>query len=395
MVRRIWAVMQKEFIQTFRDRSTLVLLQVYGNVPWRKDRSTLVLLLSLPVIQLLLFGYAVHMSVDHIPTILADQSHDTASQAYVEAMVASGYFDVVAYAPSQAEVIRAVDEGRVQAGIVIPPDFAARVEQGDAQVLFLVDGSDLFTSQSAYNAATAIAKVHATDVLVERFERSGMVKGGQSLLPFDALIRILYNPNLTDLWFVIPGMCAMILQTQTIAMTTAAVVREREVGTIEQLLVTPILPAELLVGKVIPNILIAIVNMLTVLALGVFAFKVPFQGSFWLFFWLAFMYVFSGLGLGLLISTISQNQQQATQLNMALALVGMLLGGFMFPRGAMPVALRLVGNLFPLTYFIPISRGIITKGIGIELLWGQVVALAIYVILVMTLASRAFKQRLD
>jgi ABC-2 type transport system permease protein len=355
----------------------------------------LLLLLSLPVIQLLLFGYAVHMSVEHIPTILADQSHDTASQAYVEAMVNSGYFDVVAYAPSQAEVIQAVDEGRAQAGIVIPPDFSARVERSDAQVLFLVDGSDLFTSQSAYNAATAIAEAHATEVLVERLERSGLVMGGQSLLPFDVLVRILYNPNLTDLWFVIPGMCAMILQTQTIAMTTAAVVREREVGTIEQLLVTPILPAELLIGKVIPNILIAIANMLTVLFLGVFAFDVPFQGSFWLFFWLAFMYVFSGLGLGLLISTISQNQQQATQLNMALALVGMLLGGFMFPRSAMPVSLRLVGNLFPLTYFIPISRGIITKGIGIELLWGQVVALAVYVILVMALASRAFRQRLD
>lgn len=377
MPQRIWAVIQKEFIQTLRDRSTLLLL------------------LSLPIIQLLLFGYAVHMSVDHIPTIVADQSRDGASQAYLEAMVASGYFDVVAYAPDQANVIRAIDEGRAQAGIVIPPEFAARADRGDAQVLFLVDGSDLFTSQSAYNAATAIAQVHATEVLVERFERSGMIAGEQNLLPLDALVRILYNPNLTDLWFVIPGMCAMILQTQTIAMTTAAIVREREVGTIEQLLVTPILPVELMVGKVIPNIVIAIINMLTVLALGVFAFKVPFQGSFWLFFWLAFMYVFSGLGLGLLISTVSQNQQQATQLNMASALVGLLLGGFMFPRDAMPVGLRLLGNLFPLTYFIPISRGIITKGIGIEFLWGQVVALIIYVILVIALAASVFKQRLD
>jgi ABC-2 type transport system permease protein len=377
MFQRIWAVMQKEFIQTLRDRSTLLLM------------------LSLPIIQLLLFGYAVHTSVDHIPTVVADQSRDTASQSYVDAMEASGYFDVVAYVPSQAKVTRAIDAGSVQAGIVIPPDFSAHVESGDAQVLFLVDGSDLFTSQSAYNAATAIADAHATEVLVEKFERSGQVSEDQSLLPLDALIRILYNPNLTDLWFVIPGMCALILQTQTIAMTTAAIVREREVGTIEQLLVTPILPAELMLGKVVPNIVVALINMLTILALGVFAFHVPFQGNFWLFFWLAFMYVFSGLGLGLLISTISQNQQQAQQLNMALALVGLLLGGFMFPRDAMPAALRLVGNLFPLTYFIPISRGIITKGIGIEFLWDQVVALVIYVAVVMTVASRVFKQRLD
>ncbi len=377
MRQRIWAVMQKEFIQTLRDRRTLMML------------------LSMPIIQLLLFGYAVHLSVEHIPTAVADQSRDSASQAYVDAMEASGYFDVVAYVPGQAEVTRAIDEGRVQAGIVIPPDFAARVERNDAQALFLVDGSDLFTSQSAYNAATAIADAHATSVLVKRFERSGQVSEDQSLLPLDALVRILYNPNLTDLWFVIPGMCAMILQTQTIALTTAAIVREREMGTIEQLLVTPIVPSELMIGKIVPNIVIALINMLTILALGVFAFHVPFQGSFWLFFWLAFMYVFSGLGLGLLISTISQNQQQAQQLNMALALVGLLLGGFMFPRNAMPAALRLVGNLFPLTYFIPISRGIITKGIGIEFLWEQVVALFIYVVVVMTFASRAFKQGLD
>lgn len=377
MRQRIWAVMQKEFIQTLRDRRTLMML------------------LSMPIIQLLLFGYAVHLSVEHIPTAVADQSRDSASQAYLDAMETSGYFDVVAYVPGQAEVTRAIDEGRVQAGVVIPPDFGANVERGDAQALFLVDGSDLFTSQSAYNAATAIADAHATSVLVTKFERSGQVSEDQNLLPLDALVRILYNPNLTDLWFVIPGMCAMILQTQTIALTTAAIVREREMGTIEQLLVTPIVPSELMIGKIVPNIVIALINMLTILALGVFAFHVPFQGNFWLFFWLAFMYVFSGLGLGLLISTISQNQQQAQQLNMALALVGLLLGGFMFPRNAMPAALRLVGNLFPLTYFIPISRGIITKGIGIEFLWGQVVALFIYVVVVMTFASRAFKQGLD
>jgi len=377
MRQRIWAVIQKEFIQTLRDRRTLMLM------------------LSMPIIQLLLFGYAVHMSVEHIPTVVADQSRDSASQSYVSALETSGYFDIVAYVPDQAEVMRAIDEGRAQAGLVIPTDFDARVERGDAQALFLVDGSDLYTSQSAYNAATAIADAHATEVLLEKFERAGQVASDQSFLPLEALVRILYNPNLTDLWFIIPGMCAMILQTQTIALTATAVVREREVGTIEQLLVTPIMPVELLIGKVVPNILIAIINMLTVLVLGVFAFHVPFQGSFWLFFWLAFMYVFSGLGLGLLISTVSQNQQQAQQLNMALALVGLLLGGFMFPRNAMPAVLRLVGNLFPLTYFIPISRGIITKGIGIEFLWGQVVALFVYVVVVMGVASRAFKQGLD
>ena len=377
MLRRIWAVIQKEFIQTFRDRRTLMMM------------------LSMPIIQLLLFGYALNMNVDHIPTIVADQSRDSASQAYVDAAVVSGYFDVVEYVPGQADVIQAIDEGRVQAGIVIPPDFSARVERGDAQVLFLVDGSDLFTSQSAYNAATIIAEAHATEVLMEKVERSGLVADRESFLPFDALVRILYNPDMETLWFIIPGMCAMLLQTQTIVLTAASVVRERETGTVEQILVTPIRPGELMVGKIAPNILIAMINLLTVLAIGVWGFGVPFQGNFWLFFGLAFMYVFSGLGLGLLISTLAQNQKQTQQLIMVMMLLGVVLSGFMFPRDAMPVLLRLAGNLFPLTYFIPISRGIITKGVGITFFWDQVVAIAIYSVVIMFAASRVFKQGLD
>jgi ABC-2 type transport system permease protein len=375
--RRIWAVIQKEFIQTLRDRRTLAII------------------LSMPMIELFLFGVAINMNVDHIPTVVADQSLDAASQAYVEAMVSSSYFDVVAYVASQAEVMRAMDEGSAQAGIVIPPDFDTRVARGDAQVLFLVDGSDLLTSQSAYSAANAIAQAHASEVLLAQVTRTGGRRGGERLMPLDVRVRILYNPNLMDLWFVVPGMAAMILQTQSIALTAAAVVREREGGTIEQLLVTPILPGELMLGKVAPNLLIAIVNMLTIVAIGVLGFGVPFRGNFWLFFWLAFMYVFSGLGLGLLISTVSENQRQAQQLGLTIMLIGLILGGFMFPRDAMPPLLRFLGNLFPLTYFIPISRAIITKGVGIQFLWEQVVALLIYVIVIIAFASRAFKRGLD
>jgi ABC-2 type transport system permease protein len=377
MLQRTWAVMQKEFIQTLRDKSTLLLM------------------LSVPLVQLLLFAYAVNMSVDHIPTIVADQSLDNASQAYVEALVNSGFFDVTGYVFDQAEVIRTIDQGQAQVGIVIPPDFSTHIERRDAQVLLLVDGSDLFTSQSAYNAATAVAEMHALEVLMQKVARSGKLEGRRRLLPLDALIRILYNPNLTDLWFVIPGMTAVLLQTQSIALTVAAVVREREVGTIEQILVTPIRPVELMLGKIAPNLIIAIINMLSIVALGVWGFGVPFQGNFWLFFWLALMYVFSGLGLGLLISTVSQNQSQAQQLTLMITLIGLVLGGYIFPRDTMPALLRLLGNLFPLTYFIPIARGIISKGVGVKFLWDQVAALLVYIIIIMGFASRAFKQGLD
>jgi ABC-2 type transport system permease protein len=173
------------------------------------------------------------------------------------------------------------------------------------------------------------------------------------------------------------------------------VVREREMGTIEQILVTPIRPIELMVGKIVPYVIIAMLNMLTVIAIGVFWFGVPFQGSFWLFSGLSFLYVFSGLGLGLVISSVSQNQRQAQQLMMLFMMVSLLLGGFIFPRYTMPAVVRLVGNLFPITYFVPIARGIVTKGIGFSVLSGQVIALVIYIVVVMFLATITFRKRLD
>ena len=163
----------------------------------------------------------------------------------------------------------------------------------------------------------------------------------------------------------------------------------------EQVLVTPIRPLELMIGKIVPYLVIAMLNMLTVLGLGVYWFGVPFQGNFWLFMGLAFLYVFSGLGLGLLISTVSQNQRQAQQLIMLIIMVGLVLGGFLFPRYMRPPVLRAVGNLFPLTYFIPISRSIITKGVGFPMVAGEVAALAAYVVVVMFLTTRTFRQRLE
>jgi ABC-2 type transport system permease protein len=377
MLRRIWALLHKEFIQTLRDRRTL-LIQI-----------------GLPIVQLFIFGYAIRTNVEHVPTAVADQSLDPASRAYVQSMVVSGYFDVIAYVPNQEEVIRAIDEGRAQAGIVIPPGFQASVTRGEAQALLLVDGSDVFTSQTAYRSITAIAGEHSTDLMIAQLQRAGQLRGEQRILPIDTRVRILYNPNLDDLWFLIPGMVATILQTQTVSLTAASVVREREAGTMEQLLVTPIKPGELMLGKIAPNIVISMLNMLTILAVGIFWFEVPFQGDFWLFLWLSFMYLFSGLGLGLLVSTVSQNQKQTQQTAMLIMLVGLVLGGFMFPRYLQPTWVRIIGNLFPLTYFIPIARGIVTKGVGLSYIWEQVIALLVYVVLVMLLSIRAFRQNLD
>jgi ABC-2 type transport system permease protein len=295
----------------------------------------------------------------------------------------------------QAGVMQAIDRGDVRAGLVIPPHFAADQARGQAQTLFLVDGSDLFTSISAYNAAAVISQDHAARLVTERISRAGPAGQAGNTAALDVAIRVLYNPDMKDLWFIIPGILAMLLQTQSTVLTVVAVVRERETGTIEQILVSPIRPLELMLGKITPNILTAMFNLLTIMVLGVVWFKVPFQGSIPLFLALSLLFIFSGLGLGVLLSTVSQNMRQAMQLVMMISFLGLVLSGFIFPRYTMPAVVRWVGFIFPLTYFIPISRGIITKGIGLPVVASEVASLCVYIVVIVFLAARAFKQRLE
>ena len=360
-----------------------------------RDRGTLLLILFMPLIQLVLFAYAIHMDVKHIPMVVADQSLDQNSRSYINDLVQSGYFDVVLTVPSQKSAVDAIDRGQAKLGVVIPVDFSKKVVGHDASVLLLVDGSDPFTTQSAYNAANLIAQEHTIQLVLNDLSVSGQVSSSLSLTPLTAHIQILYNPDLKDLWFLVPGMIAMLLQTQTIILTALAVVREREVGTIEQILVTPIRPVELMLGKTLPNLLIALINLLSIVLTGTLGFGVPFQGDFVLFFWLIVLYVFSGLGLGLLISSISQNQRQAQQLAMMSMLLGLLISGFVFPHYSMPLILQWISYIFPLTAFIPIARGIFMKGIGLPFLTNQVLFLVVYDVVVLYFAARLFRQTLD
>ena len=377
MFQRIFAIIQKEFAQALRDRATLAII------------------ITMPLLQLVIFGYAINTNIRHIPTVVVDQSLDQASRSYLNELVNSSYFDITESAPDQAGAIHSIDAGRTRVAIVIPPDFSEHVQRGDAQVLILVDGSDLFTSQTANAFASIIGQEYAIKIVSNQVAAGGAVSAGARLPALDASLRVLYNPDMKDLWFIIPGMAAMLLQTQVLTLTSSAVVKERETGTIEQILVTPIRPLELMIGKVVPFIIVAMLNMLTVIGIGIFWFGVPFQGSMWLFIGLSFLYVFSGLGLGLLISSISQNQRQSQQLMMLFLMVGLILGGFMFPRYTMPPVIQALGNLFPMTYFIPIARGIITKGVGFSVLLDQVIPLVIYIVIVMVLAAVTFRQKLD
>lgn len=357
-----------------------------------RDRRTLAIILLMPVIQLFLFAYAVDLTADHLPTVIADQSHDAESRAFVDALVTSGYFDVVGYREGEADLIRAIDAGTARAGVLIPPNFAAAVARGDAQALVILDGSDSFSVQAGYNAATAVAQAHAVELLASRVNRLGQ---RLETAPITASARMLYNPSLDDLVFIMPGLLAMLVQVLAVNTTAQSVVREYELGTIEQILVTPIRPLELVLGKLIPNVVIVLIDQVLITALGVLWFGVPFRGSPWLLTWLSLLFIISGLGLGLLVSTFAHTQKEAQQITALLMMLSQLLTGFIYPRGPMPPLVKAVGNLIPLTYFIRIVRGIITKGVGLAFVWTDVVALLVYGTTVMVLAAVTFKKRLD
>jgi len=384
-LKRISAIIQKETIQILRD--------------W----PTLAMVLLMPVLEMFLFAYAVSMTVDHIPTAVADMSKDVQSRAFVDALTASGYFDVEMYVADEAAVIRTIDEGQIKAGVVIPPDFATQVERGDAQALVILDGSDSTTVSAGYSAASAVAQSMAMELTVEKMSRMGAAAGmlsGGSLngavsLPIYTSTRVLYNPAKDDMTFIVPGLTAILLQVMTIGQAAVAVVRERELGVAEQILVTPARPIELLIGKMAPNLAITVIDLLIIVLLGIFWFDVPFMGSPWLFACLSLLFIVSGLGLGLLISTIVKTQKQAQQLTMLFMMLCMLLTGLIYPRGPMPAGVRAAGALIPATYFIRIARGIITKGVGLSFMWQDVLVLVIYSVGVIGLSVRAFRKRLD
>jgi ABC-2 type transport system permease protein len=371
---RLLALMRKELVQTLRDRTTLIVV------------------LSIPIIELFLFAYAVDLTVDHIPTAVVDLSLDHQSQALIAGLERSGFFDPVAFPADEEAVIRAIDAGQVKAGIVIPPGFAASMDRGTAQVLILLDGSDSFTVQSGYSAALAVAQDQALEFLVRKVDRMG---GELETAPIRSSVNVLYNPALDDLIFIMPAMAGILMQLMSVNLAAVSVVKERELGTIEQLLATPIRPLELMVAKTVPNIAVCAVAMAIVVGLGIFWFGVPFRGDPALFVLLSLLFLLSGIGLGLAISTFAETQRQAQQFTTLLMLLSLLLTGFIYPRAPMPAGVRAVSNLIPLTFFIRIIRGIFTKGVGISFLWSDVVALAVYTALLLVVAVATFRKRLD
>ena len=371
---RLGALIRKETIQLLRDRRYIGLT------------------LALSFMQLFLYAYASNQSVYHLPMAVADQSQDARSRELVQALVNSQYFDVALKVQTQDDILRAIEQGRVKAGVVIPPQFAAALDKKTAQVLVLIDGSDSFSVRSGYSAAGLVLQDYAAQMVAQTVERSG---GRAGTLPIVASTQVLYNPALVDVWFILPGVIGMILQTLAIEQAALSMVREREQGTLEQILATPARQLELILSKLAPLLMLSFLIFCLSVGVGVLWFGVPFRGSLGIYLGLSLLFIVSCLGLGLFISTRATTQLEAQSLSLVFMLFGILLSGFYYPRNGMPLVPLLIGNLVPLTYFVRISRALFLKGVGLNFFWTDALALAVYTVVVILVASKRFKMRLD
>ena len=360
-------------------------------VQMRRDPATLRLVLVVPIIQLLTFGYAIRTDVRNLPTTVFDQSRTQESRAFVQRLTATGNFVQRGEVSSYAEALRQIDEGHVRSAVVIPSDYAQSLKRGrTAPVQVLVDASDPSASQSAIGAAQLVGQRINLEIVQSRVGAAATI--GQAV---DVRVRPLYNPALKSSVFVVPGIIGMILSNILIIITALTVVRERETGTLEQLIVTPLAKWEIMVGKIAPYVLVGYVQMTTVLLAGYLVFHVPIRGPLPALYAATFLFIVANLGLGLFISTLGRNQAQVTQTALLFMLPNVLLSGFMFPREAMPAAARFVGDLLPLTYYLQLIRGIVLKGNGLTQLWPQALALAGFAVAFFTFATRRFSKTLE
>lgn len=373
---RLFSLIRKEFIQIIRDPRTLALTFV------------------MPVMQLLLLGYAATNDVRNVPLAVFNQDKSQASRELLDAYRAADYFRLDFDVTSEEELQALINNGSARAGLIIPPGYSDALAAGQtAPVAFVIDGSDPTVAGTALAAATFIGQAKSTRITLERLAARG--QAGALKPPLEVRTQVWYNPDLISAYYMIPALIGMILQFLTVILTATAIVRERERGTIEQLIVTPIRAWELMVGKLAPYVIISFINTLEILAAGVLLFGVPINGSLPLLLLLAALFLVTTLGLGLFISTIANTQQEAFITSFFTMLPSIFLSGFFFPLAAMPQVLQWASYAIPLRYFLIIVRGIVLKGVGVEALWPEIIALSIFAVVIMGGAVLRFRKRLD
>ncbi len=354
-----WPMVKKEFIQM------------------RRDRLTVAMMVGLPAIQLALFGYAIRTEVRHLPTIVLDESRSAQSRNLVDIMKNTGNFDIVGSVESRDEIREMIQAGEIRAAVVIPPGFAHDLKRGrGAQAQMIVDAADPLASSAAIGAASIAAA---------RMSASGRPA-------VEVRVRPWYNPALKSSSYIVPGLVGLLLSITLIVITSMAIVRERERGTLEQLVVTPITKTSLMLGKITPFALVGYVQMSVILTLGRVLFDIPLRGSLPLLYVLSAAFIVANLGLGLFVSTVAQTQAQAMQMSFLFMLPNILLSGYMFPREAMPEAAQWIGAFLPLTHYLKILRGILLREAGLAAMWQEALVLVAFAVGVIFLSVRRFSK---
>ncbi len=375
-LRRLAAVARKESIHVIRD--------------WR----SLTLALAIPLIMILLYGYALTLDLRNVPTVIWDQSRTPQSRELLSLYQGSPYFSIIGYHDSYRDLQLAIDRGKAMVAIIIPGDFAGKVQSGKhVKIQVIVDGSDANTSRLAGGYATTIGMIYARNVGSERMQVKGK---GELIPPLELIQRSWYNPDLRSQNVLIPGIIALVMIVVAAMLTSVTVAREWETGTMEQLISTPLRGPELIVGKVIPYFFIGMADVAMAVAMGKWIFNVPVVGNAGLLFAMAALFLTGALFFGLTLSIVMKSQTLASQAAiMAGFLPTLLLSGFVFAIENMPLPLQIITYIVPARYFIAILRGIYLKGIGLEILWADALFLVVYSLIMITIANRKFRFKLE
>jgi ABC-2 type transport system permease protein len=362
----------------------------------RKDKRMLGMSLIAPLIQLFLLGYAANIDIKNIPLAVCDMDNSKVSRQYIESVTNSGYFEKVVNVERMKDMDANIDDGKASIGIIIPKDFGKNIIAGKkAEIEGIIDGSDSNTATIGMNYLSMITTQYSQQFVIKKLERlksKNININPQKIAPE---IRIWYNPELKSKNFMVPGVLGMLLMVVTLILTSLAIVKEKEIGTLEQLIVTPLKSYELILGKLIPFSIIGIVDIILVLFVASLWFEIPIKGSAFLLFGFSVLFLLSTLGLGLFVSTVAGNQQQAMMISMFFIMLPMMyLSGFIFPIENMPKVIQAVTYIMPLRYYFNIVRGIFLKGVGFAELWRDALMLFIIGTGILLLSIKRFHKRL-
>jgi len=355
----------------------------------RRDRLTLVMILFIPLMQITIYGF-LNNDVKHLPTIVLDESRSQESRDFVQAMTATQYFDLHGEVDSEAEIREHIDAGQAQVAIWFPPDYARNIRNGGTgQALVIVDASNATVAASAMSVAFGVGQTRGTALM---FDRMGFGQATKPRTAIELRIRPWYNPNLRTPNFIIPGLVAIIVSMTCVMFASGSIVKEKERGTLDQVMVTPVRPIELFLGKVIPVIGMAYAQMTVLLILARVLFDVPIAGSITLLYASAFLFILAMLGLGIRISTKAQTQAQSAQMSFMMFLPMVFLSDYIFPLNGMPIPFRILGEMVPVTHFIRIMRAVVMRGVGIEVIWIHALKLVVFIVFIWAIAIKGMRR---